>query len=62
MELVDVNVKKEPCLFATRHILAGEEIAYDYGCGNLWWRTKVDFWIFHIWMPEWEARHLSWFD
>lgn len=29
------------CLFATRDINPMEEIVYDYGDSNLWWREKV---------------------
>ena len=29
------------CLFATRQIMAGEEIRYDYGVGGLPWRKVI---------------------
>lgn len=42
VELLKVGKKMELCLFATRDINPGEELAYDYGDhGNLWWRAKV---------------------
>ena len=38
-----INFQGSPrlCLFATKEILEGEEIVYDYGVKDLPWRNKV---------------------
>jgi len=38
MKTVKVANTKRLCLFAKRHIIAGEELRFDYGVDNLSWR------------------------
>jgi len=36
----DKEKKPHLCLYARTTIKAGEELRYDYGANNLWWRKK----------------------
>ncbi|KAJ8307882.1 hypothetical protein KUTeg_011496 [Tegillarca granosa] len=41
MKMIEVNNRPHLAVFATRKILKGEEIRYDYGVTNLPWRSKT---------------------
>lgn len=41
MRLIEVKGQPRLCLFAKQDFGIGEEITYDYGAENLWWRENV---------------------
>ena len=43
MKLLEVNSQPRLCLFAVKDIAVDEELLYDYGVSNLWWRQKVTY-------------------
>ena len=45
IKVIEIDERPHLCIFATRDILVGEELRYDYGVNNLPWRSnkKVNF-------------------
>ena len=41
MKCLMINGQPALCLFALKTIESQDEIVYDYGADNLWWRSKV---------------------
>lgn len=41
MKMIELNNRPYLAVFATRKIMKGEEIRYDYGVANLPWRSKT---------------------